>query len=96
MSVEKSVFQLAALAEPQLLATLANSRSISGATFVKPLDKRSNLGFLISSINVTNSPHGCGRFAMSLSRRTLVICSRVFSSEAFSNRFMLAKEKYCV
>lgn len=45
--------------------------SISGAQWTKSWLQNLKAGFLISSIKVIRSPHGCGLFTISLSRSTL-------------------------
>lgn len=51
--------------------TLSNKRSISAAHLVNEWLQKLYRGFLINSINVIKSPHGCGRLTINLSRSTL-------------------------
>eukprot|EP00982_Pelagococcus_subviridis_P006685 30248-Pelagococcus_subviridis.AAC.2 len=53
-------------------ATDSNSRSMSGAHRVNECPQKLYLGFLISSMNVMSSPHGCGRFTIRRSSNTRV------------------------
>ena len=59
----------------QLLATLSNSLSTSAAHRVNGWPQNAYLGFLISSMNVTSRPHGCGLLTTSRSSRTRVTAS---------------------
>ena len=75
------------------LATDSKSRSMSGAHLVNEWPQKLYLGFLMSSMNVMSSPHGCGLFTMSRSRSTRVICSCTTSLPASAKRYSSTHEK---
>lgn len=56
-------------------AQLSTHFSISGAQWTKSWSQNLYDGFLMSSMKVMSKPHGCGRFTIKRSNKTLVICS---------------------
>ena len=69
------------------------SGSISGAHRVNPCPQKLYRGFLMSSMNVTSKPQGCGRFTIRRSSSTRVICSRTASEALSENKYSNAHEK---
>ena len=67
-------------------ATDSKRRSISGAHRVNGFDQKLYRGFLMSSMNVISSPYGWGRWTMSRSTSTRVICSCTASVGASEKR----------
>lgn len=69
------------------LETLSKRRSISVAHRVKAWFQKLYLGFLMSSIKVMRRPQGCGRFTISRSSNTRVICSLIASCSLSAKRY---------
>lgn len=89
-SVKKSKSQQNAIQRTQshtCLETLSKRRSISVAHRVKAWFQKLYLGFLMSSIKVMRRPQGCGRFTISRSSNTRVICSLIASCSLSAKRY---------
>ena len=76
--------------------TLSSNNVTSGAIRMNSLLQKSYFWFRSSSMKVTKAPHGCGRWTMNRSKRTLVTTSLKRSSFTSENKYNSNELNQCV